>query len=241
MKQPHINCDENDIQPAVVVCGDPARVERIARLGTNPRHISTNREFTIWETVFNGKKISICSTGIGGVSALIALEELARCGAQQIIRVGSAGALQSNIKLGELIVVEGAVRHDGASASYIESAYPAIADFGLTAQLGLALNALGVKNYHSGLVRSHDSFYTDKEEQICEYWSQQGILGADMETGALLTLGRLRKLQIAAILCNVVEYQAELESSINDYKDSAQLLALSEQHASLAALSALSC
>lgn len=239
MKQPHINCDENDIHPAVIVCGDPARVERIARLGKNPRHISTNREFTVWETGFNHQPISICSTGIGGVSALIALEELCRCGAQRIIRVGSAGALQTTVKLSELIVVEGAIRHDGASASYIESAYPAIADFKLTVQLCQALETLKVHNYHCGLVRSHDSFYTDKEDEICAYWSQQGVLGADMETGALLTLGRLRKLQVAAILCNVVEYQANLESSINEYKDSADLLATGERLAALAALQAL--
>ena len=128
MKQPHINCDEQDIQSRVIVCGDPARVARIASLGTNPRHISTNREFTVYETTFNHQLVTICSTGIGGVSALIALEELFRCGCKKIIRVGSAGALQSTIRLGELIIVEGAVRHDGASASYIETSYPAIAD-----------------------------------------------------------------------------------------------------------------
>lgn len=238
MKQPHINCNDQDIQARVVVCGDPARVARIAQLGTNPRHISTNREFTVYETTFNHQKVTICSTGIGGVSALIALEELVRCGCQKIVRVGSAGALQSNIRLGELIVAEGAVRHDGASASYIESAYPAIADMRLTANLANILEQHNI-NFHQGLVRSHDSFYTEQEDAICAHWSQQGILGADMETGALLTLGRLRRIQVAAILCNVVEYQADLKESIGEYKDSAELLAHSEKQASLAALSAL--
>lgn len=238
MKQPHINCDENDIHERVIVCGDPARVERIALLGTSPRHISTNREFTVYETTFNHLPVTICSTGIGGVSALIALEELVKCGAQAIIRVGSAGALQPEIKLGELIIAEGAVRHDGASKAYIETSYPAIADIGLTSKLIQYLNSQQISHV-TGLVRSHDSFYTEQEEQICAYWSKHGVLGADMETSALLTLGRLRGIKVAAILCNVVEYQADLESSIADYKDSDQLLAQSETNASSAALAAL--
>lgn len=238
MKQPHINCDENEIASAVIICGDPARVERIAKLGSEYRHISTNREFTVYETFFANQRITICSTGIGAPSALIALEELIRCGAQNIIRVGSAGALQTTIKLGELIVVEGAVRHDGASASYIEQAYPAVANLLLTNKLHTALVSSGV-GYVSGLVRSHDSFYTDQEDEICHYWSRQGVLGADMESGALLTLGRLRGVSVAVILCNVVEYLADLEASINDYKDSELLLANSERQAALAALTAL--
>lgn len=238
MKQPHINCDENEIASAVIICGDPARVERIAKLGSEYRHISTNREFTVYETIFANQRVSICSTGIGAPSALIALEELIRCGAKNIIRVGSAGALQTTIKLGELIVAEGAVRHDGASASYIEQAYPAVASLALVNKLHNVL-ATSEIDYVSGLVRSHDSFYTDKEDEICRYWSSKGILGADMETGAILTLGRLRGVNVAAVLCNVVEYLADLEESINEYKDSEQLLAASERQASLAALQAL--
>lgn len=239
MKQPHINCEKQDIQSRAIVCGDPARVARIANLGTNPRHISTNREFTVYETTFNRQLITVCSTGIGGVSALIALEELVRCGCKKIIRVGSAGALQNAIRLGELIIVEGAVRHDGASASYVETSYPAIADIALTIQINNILTKQGAK-FYSGLVRSHDSFYTEAEDEICAYWSKRGILGADMETGALLTLGRLRGVQVAAILCNVVEYQADLEESIGEYKNSVELLAHSEYQASLAALNVLS-
>ena len=123
MKQPHINCSPEDIQDLLIVCGDPARVERIAALGAHPRHISTNREFTVYETTYNHHLVTICSTGIGGVSALIALEELIRCGAKSIIRVGSAGALQTEIKLGDIIVAEGAVRGDrGAVGQELESA-----------------------------------------------------------------------------------------------------------------------
>ncbi len=238
MKQPHINCSPKDIQDLVIVCGDPARVERIAALGAHPRHISTNREFTVYETTYNHHLVTICSTGIGGVSALIALEELIRCGAKSIIRVGSAGALQTEIKLGDIIVAEGAVRHDGASAAYIEPAYPAIADFGLTTKIAQYLANQQI-HYTSGLIRSHDSFYTEAEEQICAKWSNLGLLAADMETASLLTLGRLRGIKVAAVLCNVVEYQADLESSIVEYKDSTQLLVQSETNASSAALAAL--
>lgn len=238
MKQPHINCDHTEIHERVIVCGDPARVERIALLGTSPRHISTNREFTVYETIFNHLPVTICSTGIGGVSALIALEELVRCGAKTMIRVGSAGALQPEIKLGELIIVEGAIRHDGASKAYIDLAYPAIADLNLTVKLMQYLTSQQVSHV-TGLIRSHDSFYTDFEEEICRYWSSRGILAADMETSALFTLGRLRGIKVASILCNVVEYHGNLESSIVEYRDSGSLLLQSETNASSAALAAL--
>lgn len=109
---------------------------------------------------------------------------MVRCGCKKIIRVGSAGALQSSIRLGELIVVEGAVRHDGASTSHIETSYPAIADIALTVQINNILIKQGAK-FYSGLVRSYDSFYTEAENEICAYWSIRGILGADVETGAL--------------------------------------------------------
>ncbi len=238
MKQPHINCDQTEIHERVIVCGDPARVERIATLGTSSRHISTNREFTVYETIFNHLPVTVCSTGIGGVSALIALEELVRCGAKSVIRVGSAGALQPEIKLGELIIAEGAVRHDGASKAYIDLAYPAIADLNLTVKLMQYLTNQQVSHV-TGLIRSHDSFYTDLEADICRYWSNHGILAADMETSSLFTLGRLRGIKIAAILCNVVEYHGDLESSIVEYRDSGSLLLQSETNASSAALAAL--
>lgn len=169
---------------------------------------------------------------------IIAVEELKQCGVTDVIRVGSAGAMQSNIQLGELIVVEGAVRDEGGSKAYVRSSYPAYASFSLLKALDSYLAAKEAR-YHLGVVRSHDSFYTDDEEAICEYWNKKGILGADMETSALFTVGRLRGLNVASILNNVVLYQQDVKEGVGQYVDEAQVMMEGERLASYAALEAL--
>jgi len=153
-------------------------------------------------------------TGIGAPSMIIAVEELKQCGAKYVIRVGSAGAMQPNIALGELIVAEGAVRDEGGSKAYIDAAYPAYASFSLLKGLDGYLQMQTVP-YHMGVVRSHDSFYTDDEETLCQYWNKKGILGADMETSALFTVGRLRGLHVASVLNNVVRYQQDVKEGVS--------------------------
>ncbi|RTL01646.1 MAG: nucleoside phosphorylase [Proteobacteria bacterium] len=239
MKQPHINCSKEDIHPRVIICGDPARVERIAEFGTDYKFISSNREFTVYETIYNNLPYTICSTGIGGPSTAIAIEELVRCGAQAIIRVGSAGSLQNNINNGSLVIAEGAVRQEGTSKMYVEPQYPAISDTDLIVNLKSFLNKVDI-NYHSGIIFTHDSFYTDHEEEICKKWSNLGILAKEMEAATLLTLARLRKIKAAAILTVVVEFSANKEDGINNYKDLNDKLLRSEHAATEAAFYALS-
>ncbi len=238
MKQPHINCDENDIHSKVIVCGDPARVERIANLGQNPKFITSNREFTVYESFYNGMPFTICSTGIGGVSALIAMEELIKCGMKAVVRIGSAGSLQKNIHNGNLIIVEGAVRCDGASKMYVEPEYPAVSDMDLVQSIRDKLSSTGI-TFCKGVVYSHDSFYTDRENDICRYWSSFGVLGADMETAPIITHARFKNIKAASILNVVVEFTASAEAGIADYKDSNADLLKSEAVASLAAYHAL--
>lgn len=239
MKQPHINCDENDIHPRVIVCGDPARVERIAKLGQNPKFISSNREFTVYESFWDGLPFTICSTGIGGTSALIAMEELIKCGMKAVIRIGSAGSLQKNIHNGELIIVEGAVRCDGASRMYVGPEYPAVSDMDLVQLIKENLSDSGI-TFSKGVVYSHDSFYTDRENDICRYWSSFGVLGADMETASIITHARFKNIKAASILNVVVEFTACPGEGIGDYKDSNTDLLKSEAIASTAAFYALS-
>ncbi|HFQ4855204.1 TPA: nucleoside phosphorylase [Vibrio vulnificus] len=239
-KQPHLCVDETQIAERVIVCGEPDRANRIAALLENAELIAENREYRLFNGEFQGKAITVCSTGVGAPSMIIAVEELKQCGAKYIIRVGSAGAMQPNIALGELIVAEGAVRDEGGSKAYIDAAYPAYASFSLLKGLDGYLQTQAVP-YHMGVVRSHDSFYTDDEETLCQYWNKKGILGADMETSALLTVGRLRGLHVASVLNNVVRYQQDVKEGVSQYVNDDDAMMAGEKRASLAALTALSC
>ncbi|MDK2603556.1 nucleoside phosphorylase [Vibrio vulnificus] len=238
-KQPHLCVDETQVAERVIVCGEPDRANRIAALLENAELIAENREYRLFNGEFQGKAITVCSTGIGAPSMIIAVEELKQCGAKYIIRVGSAGAMQPNIALGELIVAEGAVRDEGGSKAYIDAAYPAYASFSLLKGLDGYLQMQTVP-YHMGVVRSHDSFYTDDEETLCQYWNKKGILGADMETSALFTVGRLRGLHVASVLNNVVRYQQDVKEGVSQYVNDDDAMMAGEKRASLAALTALS-
>lgn len=131
--QPHIHVAQ--VAPRVVVCGEPNRANRIASLLNNAELVAENREYRLFSGEFEEQPITVCSTGIGAPSMIIAVEELARSGAKAIVRVGSAGAMQSEIGLGELILVEGAVRDEGGSKAYIGAAYPAYSSFELVVEM----------------------------------------------------------------------------------------------------------
>ncbi|MBY6187629.1 nucleoside phosphorylase [Marinobacter hydrocarbonoclasticus] len=237
-KQPHILVSANEVSERVVVCGEPNRVNRIAAFLSEPQLLADNREYRVMKGQYRGHPITVCSTGIGAPSAMIALEELQQCGVRKMVRVGSAGALQPEIGLGELIIAEGAVRDEGGSKAYVDAVYPAVGDFTLTQALVEHCVAAGVSHYR-GIVRSHDSFYTDDEARICDYWHGKGVLGADMETAALMTLGRLRGVAVAAVLTNVVRYQQDVKEGVADYVSADDAMAQGEARAIEAALFAL--
>lgn len=237
-KQAHIALTPSQVSEHVIVCGEPARVNRIAALLECPVELADNREFRSMSGQYQGKTITVCSTGVGAPSAIIAIEELALCGAQYVVRVGSAGALQSDIDLGDLIVAEAAVRDEGGSHAYVASSYPAFADRHLVSGIEAYLSEACHKS-HYGVVRSHDSFYRDDEETICEKWHHKGVLGADMETSALYTVGRLRGLKLASVLNNVVLYQQDVQEGVNQYVDSEDVMMQGELMAAKAAIHAL--
>lgn len=239
MIQPHINVAYGQVANRVIVCGEPNRANRIAALLDNPELIAENREYRLFNGRYNGREITVCSTGIGAPSLIIAIEELKQCGVSHIVRVGSAGAMQANIQLGDLIVAEAAVRDEGGSKAYIADTYPAFSSFSLLSRLHAFLTQQPTA-VHFGLVRSHDSFYTDEEQNLCHYWNKKGVLGADMETSALLTVGRLRGLQVASVLNNVVLYQQDVQQGVTQYVNADQAMMAGETLAATAALDALS-
>ena len=228
MIQPHIALDESLGIRYAILPGDPARIDRIMECMDDPVFLAYNREFRSARGRYRGTDILALSTGIGGCSAGIAVEELKRIGVQAAIRVGSCGALQTGIDLGDLIVVSGAVRDDGASKAYLPDIYPAYADIELLSCILDAAEALGIP-HHEGVVHSHESFYHDENDAQSAYWSSKGVLGADMESAALLTIGRLRGIRAASILNNVVLYGADTADAIGDYAGGAERTARGER------------
>lgn len=237
MLQPHLQLDDSLGIKYAVLPGDPARLDRIAPFLTDVRELAYNREYRSLRGRFKGVDVLAVSTGIGGCSAGIAVEELHRIGVQAMIRIGSCGAMQKGIRLGDIILVSGAVRDDGASQAYVDLRYPAVPD----TELLLACMESAKENgfaYHIGLAHSHESFYIDDNDEQKAFWSKKGVLGADMETAALFTIGRLRGIRTASILNNVVVYGQDTADSIGDYAGGENLTAVGEKNEILTALEA---
>lgn len=237
MKQPHICLDESLGISYAILPGDPARLDRIAPLLEHTEELAFNREFRSLRGTYKGIDILAISTGIGGCSTGIAVEELHNIGVRAMIRTGSCGALQKGIGLGELIVVSGAVRDDGASKAYVPECYPAYADIELLSCVLDAAEKNGV-TWHEGLAHSHESFYHDEAAAVSDYWSSKGVLGADMESAALFTIARLRGVKAASVLNNVVLFGQDTADAIGDYVDGAALASQGERNELLVALEA---
>lgn len=163
--QPHIRLDQNHGAVCALLPGDPARLDRIQAFLTDVEALAYNREYRSLVGSYRGIRVLAVSTGIGGASAGIAVEELKNLGVTNMIRIGSCGALQPQVKIGDLILVSGAVRDDGTSKTYIDPIFPAVPD---SALLFACVSAAKAREYrfHTGIARSHDSFYTDREEEI---------------------------------------------------------------------------
>jgi len=217
MLQPHILCKKGDVAENVILPGDPQRVIRAAEFLDEAREVAFNREFRTITGKYKGVPITIISTGIGGVSCAIAVEELIACGGKNFLRIGSAGALQPGIKIGDLVIPIAAVREDGTSKMYVSENYPAVSDFKLTSYIIDTAEKLQY-TYVSGIIRSHDSFYCDRQEEIVAYWSNEGILASDMETATLYTVARLRGAKASCILNIVVSKGESIKKGISQYQ-----------------------
>jgi uridine phosphorylase len=233
--QPHIHLDESLNISYAIMPGDPARVERIAAYLEQPHDLGINREYRCISGTYRGVKVLAISTGMGGPSTAIAVEELRQIGITHMIRIGSCGALQEGIPIGDLILAQGAVRDDGTSATYVSRSYPAVSDaemLFLCKEAALKCNI----TTHTGIVRSHDSFYIDDQDAIDEYWHRMGVLGSDMETATLLTTARLRGVKALSILNNVVLWGNDTFDSIGSYSTGENASALGEKASILLAL-----
>lgn len=210
--QYHIKCREDDVGEYVILPGDPGRCEMIAKYFDDPQFIVQNREYRIYSGYLGGVKVSVCSTGIGGPSAAIALEELANTGAKTFIRVGTCGGIDTDVCAGDTVIAMSAVRQDGTSYEYAPEGYPATADFAVTKALADAAESLKQK-YHVGVVQAKDSFYgqhspeTKPTAQMLQYkweaWKRLHVLASEMECAALFTAAAYRNVRCGAVFGTV--------------------------------------
>lgn len=196
-KQFHIRCTSEDIGRYCILPGDPGRVPAIAALFENAHQVAYNREFNVWTGTLLGEKVTACSTGIGGPSASIAMEELHKCGADTFIRTGTCGGIDLDVQSGDIVVATGAIRFEHTSLEYAPIEFPAVPDFDVTAALKAASESLGYRT-HTGVVQCKDSFYGQHSPekspvyydllQKWESWKRLGVKASEMESAALFVV-----------------------------------------------------
>ncbi len=196
-KQYHIHCVQGDVGRYVFLPGDPGRCESIAAHFENPVHIGQNREFNIYTGTLLGEKVSVCSTGIGGPSASIAMEELTAIGADTFIRVGTCGGIALDVLPGDIVVATGAIRYEHTSQEYAPIEFPAVPDFEIAAALKSSAESLGYR-VHTGVVQCKDSFYGQHSPekspvsyellQKWDSWKKLGVKASEMESAALFVV-----------------------------------------------------
>lgn len=208
-RQYHIQVAEGEVGRYVILPGDPKRCEKIAAHFENPRLIADSREYVTYTGYLDGEKVSVTSTGIGGPSAAIAMEELSRVGADTFIRVGTSGGMQPEVLGGDLVVATGAIRLDGTSREYAPLEYPAVADIDVVNALRQAAKAGGWR-YHTGVVQCKDNFYGQHDpdsmpvgpwlKEKWEAWLRCGALTSEMESATLFIAGAVRRVRVGAVL-----------------------------------------
>ena len=196
-RQFHIHCKPGDIGRYCIVPGDPGRVPSIARYFDDAKQVAYNREYNVWTGYLLGEKVTACSTGIGGPSAAIAMEELHKCGADTFIRTGTCGGIDLSVQSGDIVVATGAIRYEHTSREYAPIEFPAVADFEVAGCLAQATKNLGLP-LHMGVVQNKDSFYGQHSpeaspvyyelQQKWESWKRLGVKASEMESAALFVV-----------------------------------------------------
>jgi uridine phosphorylase len=211
--QYHVGVGPGDVAGPVLLPGDPERVPKIAEAWDQVQEVASHREFRTVTGEYEGAPVTCTSTGIGSPSAAIAVEELARVGAETFLRVGSCGVIQPGVDVGDLIITSGAVRQEGTSREYVREDYPAVADHEVVSALVAAAEELGY-DYHVGLTCSTDSFYAGQgregfggfeaagAEDLVDELRAASVLNFEMEAAAILTLANLYGLRGGAV-CTV--------------------------------------
>ena len=215
-RQYHIQVADGEVGRYVILPGDPKRCEKIAAHFENPRLIADSREYVTYTGYLDGEKVSVTSTGIGGPSAAIAMEELSRVGADTFIRVGTSGGMALEVKSGDVVIASGAIRMEGTSREYAPIEFPAVADVEVTQALIQAARKLG-QEYHVGVVQCKDSFYGQHSPETkpvgyellnkWDAWVKCGCLASEMESAALFVVGSWLRLRVGTVLLTMANQE----------------------------------
>lgn len=224
--QYHIQLRKGDVGRYVILPGDPKRCAKIAKHFEEAKLIADSREFVTYTGYLDGEKVSVTSTGIGGPSASIAMEELVNCGADTFIRVGTCGGMAKEVRGGDLVIATGAIRMEGTSREYAPVEYPAVADLEVTNALVEAARASG-HPFHTGVVQCKDSFYGQHEPEVkpvgyelldkWEAWLRMGCKASEMESAALFIVAAYRRVRAGSVFLVVGNQEREkagLENTI---------------------------
>ncbi|OQB13358.1 MAG: Uridine phosphorylase [Firmicutes bacterium ADurb.Bin193] len=214
----HIGLSEDIQAKYALLPGNPGRVEAIARHLESYEKIDSNREYLTYRGLLCGESILVTSTGIGGASSAIAVEELYTLGVRNFIRIGTCGGMQPQVEGGDIVIATAAVRAEGTSREYVPIEYPAVSDFEVTAALASAAKKLN-KPYHTGVVQSKDSFYGQHSpermpvgyelESKWRAWIKAGCLASEMECAAIYTVAGVLGAKSGAVLSVVWNQERE--------------------------------
>lgn len=206
-KQYHTQVGVGDVGRYVILPGDPKRCEKIAKHFDNARLIADSREYVTYTGTLDGVPVSVTSTGIGGPSAAIAIEELSKVGADTFIRVGTCGGMQTEVCGGDIVIANGAIRMEGTSREYAPIEYPAVPDVNVLNALITAAKKKDIK-YHVGVVQCKDSFFGQHEPEVMpvsyelqnkwEAWLRMGCLASEMESAALFIAGSFLRVRVGS-------------------------------------------
>ncbi len=216
--QYHTNLCADDIGKYILLPGDPKRCKLIAEYFDDAKQVADSREYVTYTGTLLGERVSVTSTGIGGASASIALEELVRCGAHTFIRVGTCGGIRTEVQSGDVVIASGAIRMEGTSKEYAPIEYPAVSDFFVTGALLEAASAIGVRS-HVGVVQCKDSFFGQHEPEKMpvsyellnkwEAWKRMGALASEMESAALFIAGAYLRVRVGSCFLVVANQERE--------------------------------
>ena len=217
-RQYHIQVAEGEVGKYVIMPGDPKRCAKISQYLDDAVLVADNREYVTYTGTLDGVKVSVTSTGIGGPSAAIAMEELYRCGADTFIRIGTCGGMQKEVKSGDVVVATGAIRMEGTSKEYAPIEFPALANLDISNALVLAAKKRNY-TYHTGVVQSKDSFYGQHEPDLkpvgyelvnkWNAWVSLGCLASEMESAALFIVASSLKVRCGACFLVIANQERE--------------------------------
>lgn len=223
-KQYHIQVGEGDVGRYVIMPGDPKRCAKIAKYFDDAKLMADSREYVTYTGYLDGVKVSVTSTGIGGPSASIAMEELVMSGADTFIRIGTCGGMQTEVMSGDVVIASGAIRMEGTSREYAPIEFPAVADIQIVNALTDAARKLE-QNYHVGVVQCKDSFYGQHSPEIkpvsyellnkWEAWKRLGCLASEMESAALFVVASSLRVRVGSCFLVVANQEREKEGLDN--------------------------